>query len=60
MTFSSVAKTYVNRWVALTSDRQKIVASAKNLKQLDIKVKKANFKDVVYHFVLPFDRFYSP
>lgn len=60
MTFSNLLKSYVNKWVALTADRKNVVASAKDLKQLDIKVKKANFKDVIYHCVLPFDKFYSP
>ncbi len=60
MTFSNLLKSYVNNWVALTADHKKVVASAKDLKQLDIKVKKANLKDVVYHYVLPFNRFYSP
>jgi len=51
---------YENKWVALTPDRQKIVTSAKNIKQLDQKVKKMKISDVIYHFVLPFRGSFSP
>ncbi len=60
MNLSNILVSYVNKWVALTADRKEVVASAKDLKQLDMKVKKAKFKDVIYHFVLPFDKSFSP
>lgn len=51
---------YVNKWVALTRDKNAVVASASDLKKLDIKVKKAGLKDVIYHYVLPPDKSFSP
>lgn len=51
---------YINKWVALKADQKTIVASSSDLKQLDSKVKKAKLKDVVYHFVLPPDKSFSP
>lgn len=60
MNLSSILRTHVNKWVALTSDRQKVVASASDLKKLDLKVKKANLSEVIYHFVLPPDKSFSP
>ena len=60
MNISTILSSYVNKWVALTSDRNRVVASAKDLKKLDIKVKKAKLKDVIYHYVLPFDKSFSP
>lgn len=51
---------YVNKWVALTHDKKEVVASASDLKQLDVKVKKARLKDVIYHYVLPPDKSFSP
>lgn len=60
MNLSNILETYVNKWVALTSDRQKVIASASDLKKLDLKVKKANIDGVIYHFVLPSNKSFSP
>ncbi len=60
MNLSSILEKYVNSWVALTSDRKEVIASAVDLKKLDLKVKKANFKNVIYHYVLPLDKSFSP
>lgn len=60
MNLSNILGTNVNKWVALTSDRKKVVASATDLKKLDMKVKEANIKDVIYHYVLPLDKSFSP
>ncbi len=60
MNLSNILGTYVNKWVALTSDRKKVVASATDLKKLDLKVKKDNIKGVIYHYVLPVDKSFSP
>lgn len=60
MNLSKAIVSYINKWVALTLDRKSVVASANNLKQLDSKVKKANLKDVIYHYVLPLDKHFSP
>lgn len=60
MSLSNILISYVNKWVALTLDKKKVVASASDLKKLDIKVKKAKLKDVMYHYVLPPDKSFSP
>lgn len=60
MMISSILNSYINKWVALTEDNKKIVASASDLKKLDTKVKKAKIKDVIYHYVLPSDKSFSP
>lgn len=46
---------YENKWVALTPDRKAVVASAKNIKDLDKKVKALKqSEEVIYHHVMPF------
>ncbi len=52
---------YVNKWIALTPDRKKVLASAANIKELEKKVDKIQSKpDVVYHHVLPTNGNYLP
>lgn len=52
---------YANKWVALTLDREKVVTSAKSVKELDKKVKTLNERDkVIYHHVLPISGSYAP
>lgn len=60
MRISNPLNSYVNKWVALTEDKKKVVVSAPDLKKLDVKVKEAKLKDVIYHYVLPYDRSFSP
>ncbi len=60
MIISNILNFYVNKWVALTEDKKKVVASASDLKKLDVKVKEAKLKDVIYHYVLPYDKSFSP
>lgn len=60
MNLTSLLVSYVNKWVALSPDRTKVIASATDLKKLDIKVKKIKIKDVIYHYVLPLDKSFSP
>ena len=50
---------YKDQWVALTSDRSKIVEFAEDLKVLAKKIKKLKEKDVIITYVLP-DSYYSP
>ncbi len=58
---ASILIKYPNKWVALTSDRKKIVASAKNIKELDKKVQKMPKKtNVIYHHVLPINGSFIP
>ena len=52
---------YANKWIALTADRKKVVASAKNINDLDKKVRTLKkSQDVIYHRVLPIDGSYAP
>ena len=52
---------YANKWIALTADRKKVVASAKNIEDLDRKVKTLKkYQTVIYHRVLPIDGSYAP
>lgn len=44
---------YVNKWVALTPDRKRVIASARTVEVLDRKVKKLNNPEAIYHRVLP-------
>lgn len=50
---------YENKWVALTSDRKKVVAAHKDLKELEKKIKHIKKGDIILSFVLPFNRTYS-
>lgn len=60
MSVGNILLSYMNKWVALTHDKKTVVASASDLKQLDVKVKKARLKDVIYHYVLPPDKSFAP
>ncbi len=60
MILPKILNSYVNKWVALTTDKKEVVAFAPDIKRLDDKVKKANLKDVIYHYVLPYDKSFSP
>ncbi len=51
---------YINKWVALSQDRKKILETANDIETLDKKVKKSKLGDVIYHHVLPMDGSYSP
>jgi TRAP-type mannitol/chloroaromatic compound transport system substrate-binding protein len=51
---------YSNKWVALNSDRTKVLAFAKTILELDKKIKKSKIKDAIYHHVLPPNTIYSP
>lgn len=44
---------YENKWVALTPDRKKVIASARTVEVLDKKVQKLKNSDAIYHHVLP-------
>ena len=45
---------FENKWVALTSDRKKVIASDDDLKKLDKKLKKMGKEDIILTFVPPF------
>lgn len=51
---------YENKWVAMTPDRKKVVASGETIKEVDKKLKKIKNKTAILTKVLPFDKSYSP
>lgn len=57
--FSSPLLDYENKWVALTPDREKVVASARSIEQLEKKVKRLKNQDAIFTYVPPFDRILS-
>ena len=53
---------YENKWVALTLDNKKVIASDKDFKKLHHKLEKMKIgkKEAIMHYVLPFGAHYSP
>lgn len=51
---------HMNKWIALSQDRKKILGIANDIKILDKKVKKSGVTNVIYHHMLPQDGSYSP
>ena len=53
---------YENKWVAITPDGKKVIASAKDAKVLDKKLKKLKVKndEAVMAWVFPFKQSFSP
>ena len=49
-----------NRWVAFSSDKKKVIMSASSIEELDAEVKRRKLKDVIYSFILPAEKYYSP
>jgi len=54
---SKILKPFENKWVALTVDNQKVVASGGTLSEVALKIKK---KKVVFMKVFPFNVSYAP
>jgi len=50
-------KPYANKWVALSSDRRRVIEKGDELKEVVAKVKS---KDVIFLKVFPRDSFYMP
>lgn len=50
---------YENQWVALSKDRSKVVYAAKNLDKLFQILSKVKNKDLILHYVPPFDGYLS-
>ncbi len=58
---SELLTKYSDKWVALTSDRKKIITAAKNIKDLDKKVKALKkYPDAIYHHVMPINGYFAP
>lgn len=51
---------YENKWVALSKDRSKVLYAAKTLDNLLKQLSKIKKKDVILHFVPPFNTYLSP
>lgn len=51
---------YENKWVALDKKREKVLFASKSLESLHKKLVKAKEKDVILHYVPPFDGYLSP
>ncbi len=50
-------KSYIGKWVALTKDEKKVVASGVTLKETVKKVQKKKYKDPIYTKVSPLESF---
>jgi len=51
---------YQKKWVALTSDRSKVIDVGESFKDLASKIKNLKDKDIILTYVLPMDSYYSP
>ena len=51
---------YENKWVALNKDRSMVVDAAKTLDGLYKRLSKTKKKDVILHYVPPFNTYLSP
>lgn len=49
-----------NKWIAVSSDRSKILTSGKSIQEVEGKLGKLDVKDVVITFVPPANRYLSP
>ena len=57
---SKVLQPYENKWVALSSDYNKVIASGETLRETAAQVGEGEKERVVFHKVLPFDAYYAP
>lgn len=51
---------FENKWVALSPDRKRVVASGATVKEVDEKLKEQKNENAILTRVLPFDKVYSP
>lgn len=51
---------FQNKWIAVDKKRTKVIAAAGSMSQLSKKVKDIKGKDIIFSFVLPDNRTYSP
>jgi len=56
--FSKIIKSFKDKWVAVTSDYSKVIASADTLQEVMGKIKKKG--DLKVFKVIPLDMIYSP
>lgn len=58
--FTNPLTPFEAKWVALSPDRKRVVASGNTAKEVDVKLKKMKRDDAILTMVLPFDKVYSP
>jgi len=51
---------FENKWVALSLDRKRVIASGVTIRELDKNLSKLKVEDAVFTKVLPFDQVLSP
>lgn len=59
-TLGDVVAAYENKWVALSGDYTRVLASGRSLKEVDAKLKDSERVEAVLHKVLPFNAVYAP
>lgn len=57
---SKILQPYENKWVALSSDYTRVMASGKTLQETATQLAKSERESVVFHKVFPFDAYYEP
>jgi hypothetical protein len=55
-----VLAAHENKWVALSADYRRVLASGRSLKEVDGKLNASERVEAVFHKVLPFDAAYVP
>ncbi|OGV94737.1 hypothetical protein A3A66_01915 [Microgenomates group bacterium RIFCSPLOWO2_01_FULL_46_13] len=51
---------YENKWIALSSDKKRVIASGKTIETVEKKLAKAKNSEAILMKVLPFETVYSP
>ncbi len=57
---SELLRPYEDKWVALSPDYTRVVASGDTRKEVDASVKKEERETLIFHKVLPFDALFAP
>lgn len=58
--YSDLIYRFQNKWVAVDYKRTKVIAAANSINELSKKIKNSREKDIIFSFVLPENRSYSP
>lgn len=57
---SQLLKPYEDKWVAISPDYKKVIASGETLKETVAQVSPESREEVIFHKVLPYDALYAP
>ena len=57
---SKLLQPYENKWVALSPDYSRVIASGETLRETAAQVREDDKEQAVFHKVLPFDAYYIP